>query len=101
MVYLVSCDSWELTQVLNHDLNLLDEYAQLEQEMILLLRYCPLTRMENVAYNYLYLDPRVLREDFHNEQPEDATNFHCFLKSVFYIGKGTNKRATVTHLKDT
>ena len=83
-------------------------YAEFEHKM--LFEFCSDPQGDNFSryeenknyHNYLYLDPRVLREMAKCDEPqlEERLNFHLFVESIFYIGKEKADRA-IAHLQDT
>jgi hypothetical protein len=81
----------------------IDEYVQLEPEMSCEFRSDPLRNHfptydeSKHHYNYLYLDPRVL---YVGDPEQELFNFITFVRSIFYIGKGTGDRA-MEHLHKT
>ena len=93
--------------MLNDEVNL-HEYARYEQRMLSQFRSdpqngdAPLYQEKKYYYDYLYLDPRVLRRMARYDQPEleELFNFYIFVSSIFYIGKGMGNRA-VAHLQET
>ena len=83
-------------------------YAQFERRMLSEFRSdpqnhdIPLYHERKYYYDYLYLDPRVLRTMEKYEEPrlEELLNFWIFVQSIFYIGKGMGNRA-MAHLHET
>jgi hypothetical protein len=84
----------------------IDKYAQFEPEMY---DFCshnsmhpfknhfPTYKESKHHYNYLYLDPRVL---YVGDPEQELFNFITFVRSIFYVGKGTGDRA-MAHLRET
>ena len=107
-------DSSELNEVLNGMVPPY-EYAYLERKMLEEFDLDPQTyhfptSFDEECYNYLYLDPKYLEridkysgEEWVNSEKAlyiELSKFYAFVRSIFYIGKGTTDRA-MYHLKET
>jgi len=85
------------------NLHLVVEWGQLKID--LLQNLTPTGRTSKSFYNYLLLDPRIIkRVNFSgNHLKSDVINspdkFETFLRSIFYIGKGCGRRP-IQHLVD-
>ena len=89
-----------------------DEYGYVHYEQWILeefrvdpdpvYNHFPMYEEKKDHYNYLYLDPRVLRRMggcSGEPEQEELFNFYEFVRSIFYVGKGRNDRA-ISHLQE-
>jgi hypothetical protein len=84
-------------------LNLIVEWGNLKVD--LLQNLTPTAKMSKSFYNYLLLDPKILKKaNFSGNHLKSGVinssdKFETFLRSVFYIGKGCGRRP-IQHLVD-